>query len=294
MRPENCADGGYLVYQYKWIGQNQYRAVPGKYVGVMVDGVMSRNQNYRTQYACTMVLVGDPSLIPQLHSYGYSLDSIIIGLNPANYQQSVNSAVSQGVKRFYIDEPIHNGYQQFVQAAAPYIAAQGGRLTISESEFNYSAWYYEGDKGNIGAMIDLALSCYPRPFVCCHTHFEYHKVLGITLTLDPRDQWTYIMGRVPTLFQMAIIKSRQSDSEMGLLWGHANNIGIHQILLYPFQADGVTYAGVQNAIIDGHDSQWDQLYLLQQRQEWCCPTIYFYGDQCTFKTQYYTGASEWN
>jgi hypothetical protein len=112
-----------------------------------------------------MIHTGGAGSISQLHSYGYSLDSIIVGLGPNGWQQTVDAAVSQGVKRFYIDEPIYQGLQQVVREAVPYIASRGGTLTISEADFHDCDWYVWGNKGDIGAMIDLALSVSPSPFV---------------------------------------------------------------------------------------------------------------------------------
>ncbi|MDE3058255.1 MAG: hypothetical protein KGJ59_09900 [Bacteroidota bacterium] len=253
----------------------------------MDDNDMPRNQNYFSQYGCSMVLVGDPNLIPQLHSYGYSLDSIFIQLGPTGWQDIVDATVNEyGVKRFYIDEPIRNGYQQFVRDASTFIALWGGALTISESYFDWYDWYINGGRGRIGAMVDLALSCSPPPFVCCHTHFEDWDLL------DPRDQWTYIHDRVPQLFKMVIIKSGQTADEMTLLWGHANNLGLNQVLLYPFW-NGY-YAGVQTALTQGNsEGGWAQRYFLELREVWCCPSIYWEEDVCTYQYSDYTGGAQW-
>jgi hypothetical protein len=284
-----CADGRYRVYTVGgWEPTNQFRPAPGKYVGVMDDGDMSRNQNYFTQYCCTMVLVGNPDLIPQLHSYGYSLDNIFIGLGPSGWQETVEAAIYEyGVKRFYIDEPIRNSYQQFVRDASAYIASRGGTLTISESYFDWYDWYINEGRGTIGAMVDLALSCSPQPFVCCHTHFDDFGLL------DPRDQWTYIKNSgASSLFKMVIIKSRQTADEMDLLWGHANNLGINQVMLYPFNADG-SYAGVQTAMGTGDLEGWVQRYFMALRDVWCCPTFYWEENVCTYQYSEYTGGGEW-
>lgn len=290
LRPVQSGDGGYRVYTYNghYEPTNQFRPAPGKHVGVMCDNDTSRIHNYFTQYGCTMVMVdySKTDHIPQLHSNGYSLDNIFIQLGPSWWQDSVDAAVSQGVKRFYIDEPIRHGYQQFVRDASTMIALWGGTLTISESYFDWYDWYINHGRGRIGAMIDLALSCSSPPFVCCHTHFDDFDLL------DPRDQWTYIHDRVPNLFKMVIIKSRQTADEIALLWGHANNFGINQVLLYPFQEDG-TYAGVQTALEQGNLGGWVQRYFLELRDVWCCPTIYWEEDVCTYQYSEYTGGAEW-
>lgn len=291
MKMAPCADGRNQVYTYYWQDQLQFCSTSGKYIGVMSDNNMSRIQYDIIQYGFTMICVSDPGSISQLKSYGYSLANIIIQLGSNGWQQIVDNAISQGVNRFYIDEPIRHTLQSLVQSSAPYIASKGGTLTISESEFGYVNWYIWHERGNIGAMVDLALSVSPSPFVCCHTHFDYQKWAGISVTIDPRDQWTYIMSRVPNLFKMVIIQTPQSSGDMGLLWGCANNMGIKQILLYPFQPDG-TYAGVENAVYEGWMSNWVLQFQKQVIQWWCCAGL-TYDDGCGFNKQNYTGLTRW-
>jgi hypothetical protein len=291
-RYELCADGRNQVSTYTWRDSLQYRLISGKSAGEMCDGDMSRVHYNTSLFGFNIICVGDPNSIGQLKSFGYSPANIIISLGlGSGWQTVVDAAISQGVNRFYIDEPIRNNIQTFVQTCAPYIASQGGTLTISESEFRWYDWYIRGLRGNIGAMIDLALNTYPHPFVCCHTHFDYQTAFT---TIDPRDQWTYIQSRVPDLFKMVIIKSRQSYSDMGLLWGCANNRAINQVLLYPFQEDGVTYAGVTTAVEAGHvpSTQWFLLLEVQVQQWWCCAG-YTYDLSCGFNYQYLTGNIQW-
>ncbi|MCX6121887.1 MAG: hypothetical protein NTX44_09735 [Ignavibacteriales bacterium] len=287
-----CEDGRYLVFRNYWQSQNLFRPLNGKYIGVMYDDNMNRNQNYYNQYGCRMIHTRNPASISQLHSYGYSLDSIIVSLHPDGWQQTIDSAVSHGVKRFYIDEPIYNSLQWLVLASAPYIASRGGTLTITESDFHDCDWYLYGDKGDIGAMVDLALATTPSPFVCCHTRFERgggHYCHYI----DPRDQWSYIMSRVPNLFKMVIINTSQSTDDMAALFGHANNLGINQVLLFPYQTDGSTYAGVESAIWDGWYAYWSQQFAKEVLQQWCCFTIDYQPSECGLKSWHYTGNTQW-
>jgi len=168
-----CDDGRNQVSTTYWEDEYQFSSIAGKSIGVMGDGDMSRNQNYFTQYGCKLVCVGSPTSISQLHSYGYALGNIIIALADDGWQQAIDAAVSQGVNRFYIDEPIRLNRQWLVNASVPYIASKGGNLTISESYFDDYNWYGPPlSRGRIGSMVDLALSLSPSPFVCCHTHFE--------------------------------------------------------------------------------------------------------------------------
>jgi len=90
---------------------------------------------------------------------------------------------------------------------------------------------------------------------------------------------------------MAIIQTPQSMDDMGLLFGHANNIGINQILLFPFQADG-EYSGVQNAVYEGWRSNWVLEFQKEILKWWCC-SGYYWDDQCGFKSQNYTGNTQW-
>lgn len=240
-----------------------------------------------------MPLVGTDQ-IDTLLTMGFSASNIIIGLGPDGWQSAVDFAVSRGVRRFYIDEPIQKSLQQLVRDAAPYIAAspRNGNLTISESYFDCVRWYVLGQRGTIGDMIDLALSITPSPFVSCHTFFDS----CFPHNTDPRDQWTYIMGRVPNLFKMAWIRTRQDQSpqQIGLLFGHANNLGINQILLYPFEPGGA-YTGRVNTADEQAWSQGSWLRRLQKQvmNRWCCLNQQYNPDECYFESSDYTGQTQW-
>jgi hypothetical protein len=92
---------------------------------------------------------------------------------------------------------------------------------------------------------------------------------------------------------MVIIKSRQSPYEMEMLFGHANTLGINQILLYPFQTDGETYAGVQSAIQVGWSAHWSLQFMKEVLQQWCCTTIDYQSGACNLKSWNYTGYTQW-
>lgn len=285
---EYCEDGRFAVYTYYWQNQNQYAARSGKFIGVGDDDV-ARQQNYLGQYGYLMPLIGT-GVLDALLSSGFSANNIMIGLGNIGWADAVEYAIAGNVTRFYIDEPIQKSRQNVLRDAAPYIAARGGTLTISESEFS-PAWYYTGYRGNIGDMVDLALSVSPSPLVSCHTHFEHYQIWH---DIDPRDQWTYIMGRVPNLFKMAWIKTRQTSEQMGLLFGHANNIGINQILLYPFDADGTTYVGrVEIAAEQAWYSGWLSRLQKQVVSKWCCLHQQYDPDECYFDSSYYSGQERW-
>ncbi|RPI06461.1 MAG: hypothetical protein EHM64_02960 [Ignavibacteriae bacterium] len=288
-----CADGRNLVFRYYWENQNLYQLNSGKSMGVMYDGDMSRNHNYIAQYGCNTICIDDVNSIGQLLSYGYLAENIFIILHPGAWDQKVDAAVQQGVKSFYIDEPCSYHLESLVQTCAPYIASRGGTLTISESEFDYLNWYVYGGRGYIGALINLALSTSPSPFVSCHTHFDRTTVLGVTFTMDPRDQWSYIMSRVPNLFKTVIIKSRQSPEDLGLLFGHAKNIGINKVLYFPFMDNGTTYAGIENAIVQGWYAHWILQLQKERLQYWCCPDIYWDPQECSLNSWHYTGYTQW-
>jgi hypothetical protein len=299
LRDQYCPDGRYAVYLTYWELEDTFRVVSGKYVGVGGDGNMSRMQNYISQYQFNLALAGGgPQVISTINSLaqmGYSKSNIIISLDSSSWQQTVDDAIDLTVNRFYIDEPIRHSHQLFVQMIVPYIAGKGGTLTISESEFRWYDWYQYGLRGNIGAMIDLAFSCSPSPYVSCHTHFDNQHPPPAGVLIDPRDQWTYIMGRAPWLFKMAWIKTRQDLGEMEELFGHANNLGgPNQILFYPFADDGVTYVGrFDLATQAGKNEGWLQQFEKQYTQQWCCPTPNYDPGVCTLYTWWYTGVTAW-
>jgi hypothetical protein len=297
LRDQYCPDGRYAIYQTFWELENQYRVVSGKKIGVGFDGDMSRMQNYINQYQFNLALISGGSqvgsTITTLVQMGYLAENIIVSLDESSWQTTVSVATNLNVHRFYIDEPVSGNHQALVQACVATIAASGSTLTISEMEFRWWDWYVLGLRGNIGAMIDLAQSVSPSPYVSCHTHFDNQAPIPPGDLIDPRDQWTYIMGRAPSLFKMAWIKTRQSQGEIGELFGHANNIGLSQIILLPFDDNGNYIGRLDLVATAGKSTGWMQQFEKQYTQQWCCPTTNFDPGVCTLYTWWYTGVTGW-
>lgn len=285
---EYCDDGRFAIRRTVWEEQNFYRSVANKQYGAGYD-ISSRFQNYFEQYGCTLALCNN-SLIDNLISFGYSKSNIYISLHDSGWTSEIDTAISKGIKHFYIDEPIQKSRQDLVRDVSYYLSTRGCDLTISESYFNYFNWYILHGRGRIGDMIDLSLSITPHPFVSCHTHFEHHS-LG---TLDPRDQWTYIKNRVSSLFRYAWIKTRQTSNEIDLLFGHATNLGLKKIFLYLYDSDGTTYLNKVNVAAEqGWHSGWVQRFEKEREDKWCCPTQLYDPDECTLESKHYTGVERW-
>ena len=283
---EYCDDGRFAVYRTYWENQDQYQAIAGKTLGIM-DEDTSPLQVDLNQYGVVAVFA-HISALDAAKSIGFSATNIIIRLVGTDWDVDVDQAIGKGVTHFYVDEPIHAGLQNMVLDAAPYIANRGGILSISEQEFDW--WKLQVGWGAISDMANLAEAAQPHSFVGCHTHFD-HQQLG---TVDPRDQWTYLRNRVPSLFDSAWIKTRQSGEEIDLLFGHANNIGISKLHYYPFDLDGGTYLG---RIEIASDRGWRQGWLKRLQKEridrWCCPTQLFDPEACDFHSFQYTGQERW-
>jgi hypothetical protein len=95
---------------------------------------------------------------------------------------------------------------------------------------------------------------------------------------------------------MAWIKTRQDQTppQIGSLFGHANNIGINQILLMPFEANG-SYG---NRVDVAAEQAWSQgLWLYRQQKlrlnKWCCINQQYNPEECTFDSSYYSGETRW-
>lgn len=146
-----------------------------------------------------------------------------------------------------------------------------------------------GDRGEIGQMVLLAATTLPMPYMSCHSSFQHHSY-GTT---DPRDQWTYIMSQVPSLFRMAWIKTYQTEEEMNELFGHANNLGINQILLMPYDLSETFVGRVDLAA----PQAWYQHWLLRLQKErfrnWCCLNEYFDPNECHIWYEEFTGTTRW-
>ncbi|MBI3577899.1 MAG: hypothetical protein HY089_00645 [Ignavibacteriales bacterium] len=283
---EYCANGNYVVYRAYWENQEKYQSLSPKVIGIS-DGDVVRLQSAFNSYGIVSIVTNN-GMIDTAKSIGFSVANIIIGIGAINWNNEVDLALSKGVTQFYVDEPIQKSLQNMVLDAAPYIATRGGTLLISESEFGYTPIF---GWGNISAMADLAEQAQPHPFVGCHTHFESE----IGYSVDPRDQWSYLHDRIPTLFNFAWIKTRQTPEEMELLFGHANNIGLNKIYLYPFgPPPDNTYIGrIDYATDRGWRQGWFKRFQKERQDKWCCPTQTLDANTCDFQSFIYTGNERW-
>jgi hypothetical protein len=285
-----CEDGRITVYRYYWENQDQYMPSTGKYIG-MWDGDTSRQRINRHQYGFVMAIGGGTDVMDRYLSVGFSPGNIICALSNGAWVQEVDDAISRGISRFYIDEPIHKERRVLVTDAAPYVSGQGGTLTLSEYYEDGCRWYWLFQRGEISDMIDISQEAYPIAFVSCHSHFETTDPCP---EIDPRDQWTYIMGRVPNAFKMAWIKvNSESVQHIGLLFGHATNIGINEIMLMPFDDSGNYIERRGDVAQQAWSHGW--LHRLQKQvcQQWCCPTQSWDPEECTLQSSWYTGETRW-
>jgi hypothetical protein len=283
-----CSDGRFLVFRNTMWPSQQYRSIPGKYIGVSEMGHTSNYLVDKQQYG----IVGAEELQPlvgSLLSYGYSPDNILVAIQEErDWQTDVVLAIQQGVHHFCIDEPITNHKEALTKNAATFVAQHGGTLVIWDGYYNWFYWYYLGMRGTMSDLVLLALQCTPPPFVGCDTHFE-HAGCGI----DPRDQWHYLRDQLGSYFNLIWINTYlDTYSEINLLFYEANNMGINQMYLYVY--NGSAYVGPQTAVGCGHNYQWNQELFQEVRQQWCCPSIYWDPEECYFKSQSYTGYSEWD
>jgi len=253
---------------------------------------------------------------------GYDASKLIAGIpiRQPYWADIVTEAVILGLTKFYVDEPIQNYAKQrafwnpecgcaglncglgqgipswddgiwddlraWMGQVATYLGELPGGLTLwtSESQFD--------PVGNciMEYFANLVLGMNPQPFAGCHTDFVYYP--WPIPDIDPRDQWTYLRGRLGNKFSFVWIKTHQSADEIGLLFGHANNMGgINDVFYYI--TSGVNNDGVSKASTQAHIAGWAQQLQKQQRFTYCCPTPEYDPDVCDLQGWEYSGQERW-
>jgi hypothetical protein len=305
---EYCDDGRFAIRRTVWLLQNQYRPIPGKVLGQGAVSTINGWLTFKNQYG-GQFLVTNNEMIRQISQQGHDISLFMsgIGVMYSGYQFAVDEAISLGIRLFYVDEPIQNygkmyppyptqdlrwdsqywdPLKNWVQTLAQYIQNKGVGATLSMSESNFdptSNWRIE-------YLANLVLGTNPNPFAGCHTHFEDHP--WPVPDIDPRPQWDLLRSRVGSLFNFAWIKTRQTPTEMGLLFGHANNLGgISKIIYWP--ANDRENDRVDLASDQGWRSAWLQRLEKEREDRYCCPTQTYDPEVCELESSVFTGNQRW-
>lgn len=224
---EYCDDGRFAIRRTIWVLQNQYRAVVGKQLGWggALNGYIENA--CRSQYGCSAILCS-LGQVDQVKMAGYTTNNIIVGFSDFSYQSVFDQAIAKGVSQFYLDEPVLKNKLALLTEASAYAYSKLVRVLTSESD-GQEEWI-GGSRVKTLANHVLGMVATHRPFVGCHTYFDQGEVLGA----DPRVQWDWLRNQLGSLFNFAWIRLRaeQSYEEIGLLFGHARNMGgIYKFLM---------------------------------------------------------------
>ncbi len=318
---EYCNDGRYKVYTTNWVSQNQYRAVAGKIIGRSAQGTTVDWADFKNKYG-GQCIVCDVGIVSDLVSMGYDVANLMVSIAvlQSYWNNPIDQAIGLGVRQFYIDEPIQNYSKQrgiwnpdcgcsglkcglgqgipnwsdmawlnlktWMNQVAAYInnLGVGATLWTSESHFDPSA------NCTMEYFANLILETNPHPFAGCHTHFvDYTWPIP---DIDPRQQWDYLRSRLGSLFNFAWIKTRNSPEEMGLLFGHANNLGGINKILY-WVSSNIDNDRIDLASEQGQARGWLQRLQKQVRNTFCCTTPQYDPEFCELMGWEYTGEERW-
>lgn len=284
-----CEDGRFQIMRSIWPNAYEYRHVPNAPRlgwGAAFDGTEA---NCIQKYGYSTVICDIGSLNYAL-SLGYHPFNIIIAFADYSYPTAFNTAISKGVSLFYLDEPVLTSKMELLFEATAFAQSIGGQVLTSESAGQEEWLDYPSRVHNLSNSVKIRN---PKPLVGNHTFFHQGAVLGA----DPRTQWSYLRQELGEIFNFAWIRltTAQSYDELGLLLGHARNLGgIHRLIGgtwvgeppgYPTDPDHRTEDLARQAWGYGH------LQMLQKeyQQKWCCPTQTFDPDECEMESQSLTG-----
>ncbi len=277
---EYCEDGRFKITRRVWVDQNEYRYVtnaPRIGWGGAIDGT---EINCIQKYGCTTVIC-DIGSVDYLLSLGYHPFNIIVGFSDYNYQSAFNSAIAKGISLFYLDEPVLKSLTDLLFEATAYAQSIGGQVLTSESAGQEEWLDYPSRVHSLAQSVKIRS---PKPLVGNHTYFHQGALLGA----DPRVQWDYLRQELGDLFNFAWIRltTAQSYNELGLLLGHARNLGgVHRMIGgtwvgeppgYPTDPDHRTEDLARQAWAVGHLQMLQNEYL----DIYCCPTQTFNPDLC--------------
>lgn len=292
---EYCDDGRFAVRRTIWESQNQYRSVPSKYLG-WAGGFDGVEQRAIQVYGCTTIIAVGVEWVDHAIALGYSPQNVVMGFSDYSFTDTFPAAKARGVNRFYLDEPVQNDKLGLLSDSCNFAASIGCRVLTSESsggdDWLLNPW------APVRRLARYVKDMPPveRPFVGCHTYFH----MGVIFGSDPRDQWTYLRNELGSLFNFAWIRlrSNQSDYEIGLLFGHANNLGGIERLFYGFWPGEPGWPSgpdhrVERASVQAHTAGWLQRLQREREDKYCCLTQIFDPETCYLESSRYTGNERW-
>lgn len=295
---EYCEGGRYAIHRIGWVPQNLYRQVSGKHLawGGGFDGHIESVS--KSTYGCDGILCPPDQLDRMISTLGYSPENIIMAaFDESLFQSQFDWAKTKGVTKFYLDEPVHNSKLPLLAAASVYATSIGCRVYTSESD-GQESWLGLGSPSHVKFLSSFVKSMpvSQRPFVGCHTYFH----MGLVLGADPRVQWTYLRQELGEFFnfEWLRLRSEQSSEETGLLFGHANNLGGIDRLIWGFwPVDPGWPWGVDHRLDDvspyARLHGWLQRFEKERDDKWCCPTPVFDPELCDRESETYTGNERW-
>jgi hypothetical protein len=213
------------------------------------------------------------------------------------FQTQFDWAKTKNVIKFYLDEPVHRNKLALLAAASVYAVSIGCRVYTSESD-GQEDWLGLFRPSHVKFMASFVKSmpASQRPFVGCHTYFHMGSILGA----DPRVQWTYLRQELGENFNFAWIRlrSEQSGQEIGLLFGHAANMGGINRLLWGFWPGDPGWPwGIDHRLDSGSTTAWAagwlQRFEREREDKWCCPTQLFDPEECELDSSTFTGQERW-
>lgn len=263
----------------RWVPTGRYQAIPGKFLGISASVPIATRAYFYNEKGFSYVF-GNADDLPQLN---IPASALVAGLSPGilDLQAYVTTQANAGINKFNIDEAIpgHHGYDRpWVIYASDVVQQHGGTLFFSDYDHDVCDVVHRHDP--TGWSIETAINGSPAIRGGTHSKWEYWG--GFVYT-DPRDQWTRMhnalagSGRFThSWIQVANYtdgsESPSSPQDIGLQFGHANNLGSVNTIFTWAMVNGQFFESRLNNWLDvAVQNGWVKREEMLVDEIWCCP-----------------------
>lgn len=296
-------------YDYYWVFEDQFRGVPGKYLGIN-NSIVSDAKLHNT-YGFNMLLVSNNSDIDAAHSAGFHYDSLMLQLKNLGTAFTTIEAANNGgrhVGSYYIDEPVENGTWALygLDEVADYVYPKHVIL----SSYDWASEWYDWPSLTWGDVYGQWINSRSNIYITCD---QYHG----DCNGSAEDYWGefhdyYGSGKNLTDWLHVIINNGTGGGHVACPWINENStswydlihfadgsLAMNKLWLYAYDT-GADESALESFCQTASYWGWLLEYTRQFVVVWKCVSPGGCTDchwpssgEWTVETSYYTGLTEW-